>query len=134
MSIIFYSVILRGRASIYFSFLSTYIAKEEGILPCGVFGVASALITPLSNWIFPSSIFFSETFGLCFWGNFLFIIIVYLLFIVCSNQNLYFAVKSYLRYFSASIVARETACYPNEPKWTCALRLSIVRFLSFLSF
>ena len=33
----------------------------------------------------------------------------------------------------ASIVARETASYPNEPKWTGTLRLWIVHFLSFLS-
>ena len=57
---------MRGRASIYFSFLSTYIAKEEGILPCGVFGVASALITPLSNWIFLSSIFLAKLLGFAF--------------------------------------------------------------------
>ena len=33
----------------------------------------------------------------------------------------------------ASIVARETASYPNEPKWTGTLRLWIVHFSSFLS-
>ena len=53
-------MILQKRASICFSLSSKYIAKEEGVSPCGVFGVASILATPSGNWIFLSAIFLTK--------------------------------------------------------------------------
>ena len=120
MSIKLFSVILWERASIFFSLSSTSIAKEEGILPYGAFLVLQAHWQRLRvNGSFFLA-FFSETFAICFRGNFLFI---------------YLEVQSHLRCFPASIVARETASYLNEPKRICTLRLWIVFiFFVFLSF
>ena len=70
MTINLFSVIVREGPFIWFSLLSTYMAKEEDVLPCGAFGVAWALVTPSSNWVFFSSIFLTKLLSFAFRATF----------------------------------------------------------------
>ena len=133
MSIILFLVIVREWASICFSILPTYLAKKEGVLKVVLLVLQAhwQCLRVIRSFFLP---LYQRNFCALLSGQLPLHYHRLSLLIVCTYQNLYLVVQSYLQCLPDSIVARETVSYPNEPKWTCTLRLWRAHCLSFLYF